>query len=209
VNGEFRGTTRHAALCSGRVDGASFWVSDHSREQLKTDKQVISYAVFNGPDAAMEAQTRLDALRGSPAFQRTILSRERAMEDGKSEVGDHVETAERTAEGTGLRANSGQFSNTNIPPGKDYTKMQDASNTIWRRAVDLTLGSSVYANVKATHDGIMDEWVKTRGGKLTPSDYDYLVYSAGFGWPDAIQKVGTDADFLKVQKKYKEITKYF
>ena len=154
-------------------------------------------------------QTRLDALRGSPAFQRTILPRERAVEDGKSEVRDHEETAERTAEGTGLRADSGQFSNTNIPPGKDYTKMQDASNTVWRRAVDLTLGSSVYANVKATHDGIMDEWVKTRGGKLTPSDYDYLVYSAGFGWPDAIQKVGTDADFLKVQENYKEITKYF
>jgi len=87
--------------------------------------------------------------------------------------------------------------------------MQDASNTVWRRAVDLTLGSSVYANVKATHDEIMAEWVKTRGGKLTSSDYGYLVYSAGFGWPDAIQKVGTDADFLKVQAKYKEITKYF
>ena len=202
VNGEFRGTTRHAALCSGRVDGASFWVSDHTREQLRTDRQVIRYAVFNGPDAAMEAQTRLDALRDSPAFQRTTLSRERAMEDGKSEVEDREETAD-------LGGDSGQSSNTNIPPGKDYTKMQDASNTVWRRAVDLTLGSSVYANVKATDDGIMDEWVKTRGGKLTPSDYDYLVYSAGFGWPDAIQKVGTDADFLKVQEKYKEIIKYF
>ena len=95
MNGELWGTTRHAALCSGRVDGASFWVSDHSREQLRTDKQVISYAVFNGPDAAME--------------------------DGKSEVqvGDHEETAERAAEGTGLGADSGQSSNTNISPGKD------------------------------------------------------------------------------------------
>ena len=87
--------------------------------------------------------------------------------------------------------------------------MQDASSIVWRRAVDLTLGSSMYENVKATHDGIMDEWVKTRGNKLTPSDYDYLVYSAGFGWPDSIQKVGTDAEFSKVREKYMEIIKYF
>ena len=177
---------------------------------------VIGYAVFTGPNAVDEAKARLDALRNFPAFQETLppcdqtnKHRDRAIEDVSSEAGDHEETAERNEEGSGHGMSSGQFSNGNIPPGKDYAKMQDASSIVWRRAVDLTLGSSVYAKVKATHDGIMGEWVKTRGGKLTSSDYDYVVYSAGFGWPDAIQKVGTDADFLKVREKYMEIIKYF
>jgi len=216
VNGEYKGNTTHIARRSGRVDGAHFFVPGKNEARLGTDMPVISYAVFNGPDAAEEAQTRVEALRNFPAFQRSILSRdrinndrERASEDGKVEKEGHEETSERKEQGRGHGAGSGQSSNDNIPPGQDHTRMQDASSIVWRRAVDLSLGSSVYANVKAIHDGIMDEWVKTRGGKLTSSDYDYLVYSAGFGWPDAIQKVGTDADFSKVQEKYREIVKYF
>jgi len=217
VNGQHKGEFRHFAPRSGRVDGMRVvHYGDDNPSRSCGDMPVIGYAVFTGPNAVDEAKARLDALRNFPAFQETLppcdrtnKDRKRAMEDGKSEVGDHDETSGRKEEGTGPGADSGQSSNTNIPPGNDYTKMQDASSIVWRRAVNLTLGSSVYENVKATHDGIMAEWVKTRGGKLTPNDYDYLVYSAGFGWPDAIQKVGTDADFSKVREKYMEIIKYF
>ena len=91
----------------------------------------------------------------------------------------------------------------------DHSKMKAASTTVWSRAVDLILGSTLQTDTTAKHDEIMAAWIKSRGEDISSMDYDYFVYSAGFAWPEAITLLSTDGDFLKVREKYREVIAFF
>ncbi|KDR69267.1 hypothetical protein GALMADRAFT_160555 [Galerina marginata CBS 339.88] len=113
---------------------------------------------------------------------------------------DNVCSIAQGGGGTDSRRNSKPDVN---PPDSDIIKL--SATVAWPRAIKHVRGARLTERLREKYDILMNDWIVARGDNISSNAYDYLVYSHGVAWPNAILAKTTKADYIKIRERHEII----